>query len=44
MASVESKTELRQTGIKVRLVGRDGTACSRLGTVKQRLRRGCESQ
>ena len=44
MASEESKTELRQTGIKVQLVGRDGNAFCILGTVKQALRRGGESQ
>ena len=44
MASEESKTELRQTGIKVQLIGRDGNAFSILGTVKQALRRGGESR
>ena len=44
MASEESKTELRQTGIKVQLIGRDGNAFCVLGTVKQALRRGGESQ
>ena len=44
MASEERKTELRQTGIKVQLVGRDGNAFSILGTVKQALKRGGESR
>ncbi len=37
---MEKKIELRQTGIKVRLVGGDGNCFHVLGKVRQALRRG----
>lgn len=41
--NTEEAKILRQTGIKVRLVGEDGNAFSILGRVRQALRRGGES-
>lgn len=39
----ENKIELKQTGIRVRLTGRDGNAFAILGRVRQALRRGGQS-
>ena len=39
----EKKIELKQTGIRVRLTGRDGNAFAILGRVRQALRRGGQS-
>ena len=40
----EKKIELRQTGIKVRLINEDGNAFHILGQVRAALRRAGESQ
>ena len=40
----EKKIELRQTGIKVRLINEDGNAFHILGKVRAALRRAGESQ
>ena len=40
----EKKIELRQTGIKVRLIGEDGNAFHVLGKVRAALRRAGESR
>ena len=40
----EKKIELRQTGIKVRLIGEDGNAFHVLGKVRAALRRAGKSQ
>ena len=37
-------TELKQTGIKVKLIGTDGNAFAILGRVKDALRRGGQSK
>ena len=39
----EKKIELKQTGIRVRLTGRDGNAFAVLGRVRQALKRGGQS-
>ena len=39
----EKKIELKQTGIRVRLTGRDGNAFAILGRVRQALKRGGQS-
>ena len=44
MADEEKKTQLRQTGIKVRLIGEDGNAHYILGKVCAALRRNGESK
>ena len=44
MADEQKKVELRQTGIRVKLVGEDGNAFAILGRVRQALRRGGESR
>ena len=44
MADEEKKTVLRQTGIKVKLVGEDGNAFYILGRVRNALRRNGESK
>ena len=44
MENEAKQTELRQTGISVRLVGEDGNAFSVLGRVRAALRRNGESQ
>ena len=44
MADEEKKTALRQTGIKVKLVGEDGNAFYILGKVCAALRRNGESK
>ena len=44
MADEAKKTELRQTGIKVRLIGEDGNAFHILGKVCAALRRNGESK
>ena len=43
MENEAKQTELRQTGISVRLVGEDGNAFSVLGRVRAALRRNGES-
>ena len=43
MAEEAKKVELRQTGIKVRLIGEDGNAFHILGKVRNALRRNGES-
>lgn len=43
MESESKKTELRQTGVTVRLVGEDGNAFHILGKVRRALRRNGES-
>ena len=43
MADEAKKVELRQTGIKVKLVGTDGNAWALIGRVSQALRRGGQS-
>ena len=43
MADEAKKDELRQTGIKVRLVGRDGNCFAILARVREALRRNGES-
>ena len=43
MVNEAKQTELRQTGISVRLVGEDGNAFSVLGRVRAALRRNGES-
>ena len=44
MADEAKKVELRQTGIKVKLVGTDGNAWALIGRVSQALRRGGQSK
>ena len=44
MADEAKKVELRQTGIKVQLVGTDGNAWALIGRVSQALRRGGQSK
>ena len=44
MADEAKKTELRQTGIKVRLIGEDGNCFHILGKVCSALRRNGESK
>ena len=44
MADEQKKVELRQTGIKVKLVGTDGNAWALIGRVSQALRRGGQSK
>ena len=44
MADEAKKTELRQTGIRVKLVGTDGNAWALIGRVSQALRRGGQSK
>ena len=43
MENESKKIELRQTGVRVRLIGTDGNAFSVLGKVRQALRRNGES-
>ena len=44
MADEAKKVELRQTGIRVKLVGTDGNAWALIGRVSQALRRGGQSK
>ena len=44
MEDEAKKVELRQTGIRVKLVGTDGNAWALIGRVSQALRRGGQSK